>query len=159
MDHLHERVRSASFEESSPLRRALRAHLNKLADALRAVEWNDSHDGDSTEEAKLRAILPASDVLAAAIEAADLAREQLAAELRHARGVKPGGVTVTVTQDVKGAEPRGGILAPRRPPPPDQAMRELETLVKSARHRNAPAADPAPPPVYIPPENLQRPPF
>ncbi len=34
---------------SPELRRAFKAHLLKVAKALRAVEWNDSGDGDDEE--------------------------------------------------------------------------------------------------------------
>jgi hypothetical protein len=39
------------------LRKAFKAHLRKIADALKAIEWNDSGDGDQDEEDLLREIL------------------------------------------------------------------------------------------------------
>ena len=39
------------------LRRAFKEHLRKIADVLRAIEWNDSGDGDQDEEDLLREIL------------------------------------------------------------------------------------------------------
>ena len=46
MDYLYEQVGVAQFAEDSVLRRAMRKHLNKVAAALHAIEWNDSGDGD-----------------------------------------------------------------------------------------------------------------
>jgi hypothetical protein len=39
------------------LRRAFKAHLHKVAAACRAIEWNDSGDGDQRETELIRACL------------------------------------------------------------------------------------------------------
>lgn len=48
------------------LREAFREHLKLVARAMRAIEWNDSHDGDADESTLIRACLvppPLSDAL------------------------------------------------------------------------------------------------
>jgi hypothetical protein len=55
MDYLYSRVQGAEFRRNTPERRAFSAHLEKVAEALRAIEWSDS--GDSSEDAATRAIL------------------------------------------------------------------------------------------------------
>jgi hypothetical protein len=44
-------------------RRALRAHLLKLVEVLRAVEWNDSGDGDDHEDVLIDNLLRQDDRL------------------------------------------------------------------------------------------------
>lgn len=39
------------------LRALFVAHLHKVAEAMKAIEWNDSHDGDRTEKQKILACL------------------------------------------------------------------------------------------------------
>jgi len=58
MNYLYGKVEEAEFKPSTPLRRAFREHLKLVAKALRAIEWNDSGDGDSTEDEAIRACLP-----------------------------------------------------------------------------------------------------
>lgn len=43
------------------LRVAFRAHLRAVAKAMRAIEWNDSGDGDDNEEKLVRACLTGND--------------------------------------------------------------------------------------------------
>lgn len=50
MDYLFIKVEFADFEENNALRKQFREHLNNVAKALRAIEWNDSGDGASNEE-------------------------------------------------------------------------------------------------------------
>lgn len=63
MDYLYIKVEDASFREDTPLRRAFRSHLIKLAAALQAIEWNDSGDGDDREEELIREVLGPTRVL------------------------------------------------------------------------------------------------
>lgn len=87
MDYLYERVEEAAdkFSLSSPKRKALRTHLLKLAKALRAVEWNDSGDGDDEEEALLDAVLSKAAILDAAVASAQEALRDLNAALALTR--------------------------------------------------------------------------
>lgn len=57
MDYLYSRVKDATFKENTILRRAFRAHLNLVARTLKAIEWNDSGDGDDEEEELICACL------------------------------------------------------------------------------------------------------
>lgn len=57
MDYLYSKVLDASFNEHTVLRRAFRQHLKLIAEALRAIEWNDSCDGDDREEILLKKCL------------------------------------------------------------------------------------------------------
>jgi hypothetical protein len=57
MDYLYAQVRDAEFAEDTPARKAFRRHLNLVAKALRAIEWNDSGDGDDREDEAIRACL------------------------------------------------------------------------------------------------------
>jgi hypothetical protein len=50
MDYLYAAVEDANFEPTTVLRRAFKKHLHKVAKALRAIEWNDSGDGDDNED-------------------------------------------------------------------------------------------------------------
>lgn len=57
MDYLYSRVEDASFRLDTTERRAFHRHLQAVAEALRAIEWNDSGDGDPDESAKIQACL------------------------------------------------------------------------------------------------------
>lgn len=59
MDYLYHKVEGAGFKENTTLRRAFRAHLSLVARALKAIEWNDSGDGDDGEDTAIRACLGA----------------------------------------------------------------------------------------------------
>lgn len=50
------------------LRVAFRAHCYKVAEAMRAIEWNDSCDGDANEAAKILACIQPGDIDEAARE-------------------------------------------------------------------------------------------
>ena len=72
----------------SPLRRAFAEHLERVAEAMRALEWCDS--GDSNEEAAeaaMRAVIEPVAELAAATAAAREAHEGLTIALRRASHV------------------------------------------------------------------------
>ena len=59
-------------------RRALGAHLHKVATALRAIEWSDSGDDDEVAAVEaIRAVVSPADRLEAATEAAKLAHDEL----------------------------------------------------------------------------------
>lgn len=58
MNYLYSKVDDAEFRLDSPLRRAFKEHLKLVSVALRAIEWNDSGDGDSSEDDAIKACLP-----------------------------------------------------------------------------------------------------
>jgi hypothetical protein len=84
MQYLSYKVEEARFDPSTPERRALRTHLNKLAMALHAVEWNDSGDGAENESELIRACLSQGAVLEDTIAQAKIAVANLSAELARA---------------------------------------------------------------------------
>lgn len=88
MDYLYLRVEDAEFTENTPLRRAFRKHLNKVAKALQAIEWADSCDWG--EDRAMEAI---EKCLAAGAEIAQLIKEaqQLRVELGRAIDLVEGG--------------------------------------------------------------------
>lgn len=56
MDYFYLRVRSVAengFRKNTAKRRAFAAHLLNVSKALRAIEWNDSGDGDDSEDAAI----------------------------------------------------------------------------------------------------------
>ena len=63
MGYLSEQVESAKFKEDTTLRRAFRKHLLKVAEAMHAIEWNDSQDGFTGEDELIRACLQPRDEL------------------------------------------------------------------------------------------------
>ena len=84
MNYLYERVRDAHFDhENTVLRRAFRAHLEKVADALKAIEWEDSCDG-ADEDSAIRACLAPGDALKAAVSMALEVKESLGTEITRA---------------------------------------------------------------------------
>jgi hypothetical protein len=88
MGYLFEKVRDADFALKTAERKALRAHMLKLADALKAVEWNDSGDGARDEPELIRACLSRTAVLEALeAEAGGTMRKfhELCAEIQQER--------------------------------------------------------------------------
>lgn len=81
MDYLYAKVEDALFVTNTPERRAFYKHLKLVAKALRAIEWNDSCDGDDTEHDAIMACIKRADVLQEAIEQAEKARAELSALL------------------------------------------------------------------------------
>lgn len=79
MNYLYQKVRcDATFEENTPYRAAFRKHLEKVAEALRMIEWVDSDDcrpGD--DEEAIKACLGKGAVLEAALARAREAKEDL----------------------------------------------------------------------------------
>ena len=57
MGYLYIKVDEAEFELNTPLRKKFKKHLEKVAEALRAIEWNDSGDGAGSEEDMIMACL------------------------------------------------------------------------------------------------------
>lgn len=84
MNYLYQRVLDARFSLDTPERRAFRRHLDRVAHALKSIEWNDSGDGDSREEERIRACLSPAAVLQACIEQAHGAAKELREELERA---------------------------------------------------------------------------
>ena len=60
MNYLYSKIEyGASFEQSTPLRRAFKSHLLKVAKALHDIEWVDSCDyAKGDEDEAIRACLP-----------------------------------------------------------------------------------------------------
>jgi hypothetical protein len=91
MDYLYAKVEEARFRDDTPLRAAFAAHLKWVARALRAIEWNDSCDGDDGEDEAILACISRSDVLDAAVERAERVLSDLTETIAFARAteVKP----------------------------------------------------------------------
>jgi hypothetical protein len=71
------------YAASPALRRAFIAHLQKVTEACRAIEWNDSGDGDRDEVAKIRACLePTAEIGQALVDARAAADALLDAVVR-----------------------------------------------------------------------------
>lgn len=85
MDYLYAKVEDASFRADTPLRAAFAQHLKRIARALRAIEWNDSCDGDDGEHEAILACIGRTAVLTAAIERAEKAVAELAQVIVFAR--------------------------------------------------------------------------
>jgi hypothetical protein len=79
-------IRESSIPEYTrpALRRAFKSHLLKVAEALRAIEWNDSGDGDSEECAKIEACLGPGAEIEAATATARVAMAELSAAVERA---------------------------------------------------------------------------
>lgn len=92
MNYLYSSVEYAEFKTDTVLRKAFRKHLLLVAGALRSIEWNDSGDGCSREEERIRACLAGGAVLDAAVEEAKEVLKVLRLELERAsnRNAKQG---------------------------------------------------------------------
>lgn len=101
MDYLYQRVQDATFRSSSVERRAFRAHLLLVAKALRAIEWNDSGDGDDSESAAIRACLNSADCLGQAIQDAKRAEDSLSLEICRGLELQNGGPPIKKAAEVK----------------------------------------------------------
>lgn len=83
MNYLYSKLEYASFDLSTPERRAFRAHLQKVAKALHDIEWVDSGDfGPGDENQAIRDCLSPAGMLEAAVEMANEALQHLQAELQ-----------------------------------------------------------------------------
>lgn len=85
MDHLYSRVLSAQFSETTNRRKAFRKHLNLIAQCLRAIEWNDSGDGASDEDALIDLVITPQRKLEQAIEDAEAMRNELSYAIQEAK--------------------------------------------------------------------------
>lgn len=87
IDDLAGEIRDAGGCSAAPphLRRAFKEHLRVVALAVRAIEWNDSGDGDRDEEKIIREVLGPERALDAARENAEAAAKALAAEIGRAQ--------------------------------------------------------------------------
>ncbi len=85
MNYLSGRVESAEFREDTPLRRAFRAHLLRVAKALHEIEWVDSGDNSPgrDEDAILACLGPHAELAQLVLEA-DAARRALVQALNDA---------------------------------------------------------------------------
>lgn len=71
MNYLYSRLEyDATFKTNTPARRAFRKHVMLVARCLKAIEWNDSGDGDDSEDALLLECLGHGRIVDAAIEEA-----------------------------------------------------------------------------------------
>jgi hypothetical protein len=64
-------------DANTPLRRAFVSHLMKVAQAAKAIEWNESGDGDSREDELIRACISPTAELEQATEDAHKAIAEL----------------------------------------------------------------------------------
>ncbi len=86
MGYLCYRVEEARFVESTPERKAFRAHLIKVAAALKAIEWVDSGDtAEGDEHDAIMACITPTDVLEDAIKEAEDVLAALTTALNLAR--------------------------------------------------------------------------
>jgi hypothetical protein len=87
MNYLYSRVLyDATFETNTPERIAFRKHLGLVSECLKAIEWNDSGDGDSREEALLLECVGKASIIEAAIEQAKESLAELQAAIARAEG-------------------------------------------------------------------------
>jgi hypothetical protein len=85
MDYLYSKVEEATFILNTPERKALHKHLQKLSKALRAVEWNDSGDGDDKERDLIYAVIGGNAILGSTIEEAQKVRDELIEQIQLAQ--------------------------------------------------------------------------
>ena len=77
MDYLFLKVENATFVCGTAQRKAFYKHLQKVAAALKAIEWNDSGDGAANESELIEACMQPGDTLEVAIESAVTASREL----------------------------------------------------------------------------------
>lgn len=80
------RVKGGCDAASPALRRAFAAHLVLCADACKAIEWNDSGDGDSRETELIRKCVAPDAPLKQALADARAALSALTVEIAIAEG-------------------------------------------------------------------------
>lgn len=73
MDFLYQKVKDAEFNLNSPERIAFHKHLQKVSEALKAIEWNDSGDGDDDEMTLIREVIGDRVILESVLEVAEKA--------------------------------------------------------------------------------------
>ncbi len=96
MNYLYSQVNDAEFRLDTPLRRAFKEHLKLVSTALRAIEWNDSGDGDSTEDEAITACLPDDTRLKQAAMEAKVTVNELSKVLDGLKKKSRSGATWTV---------------------------------------------------------------
>ena len=84
MNYLSLKVEDAAFYRDTPLRRAFAKHLHLVAEALHAIEWNDSGDGADNEDEAIRAALIPGEIIASALTEARDAVKFLQEEVDNA---------------------------------------------------------------------------
>lgn len=78
MDYLYAKILDASFSTNTPLRKAFREHLEKVARACKDIEWVDSCDkARGEEEASILACISPESVLQFAIKDAKKTQKEL----------------------------------------------------------------------------------
>jgi hypothetical protein len=89
MNYLYSRIEyDATFKMNTPARVAFRKHLMLVSQCLKAIEWNDSGDGDRQEEALLLECLGKERIIDAAIEQAKESVKVLQEAITKAEGEK-----------------------------------------------------------------------
>lgn len=85
MNHFSQDLEDAAdrFKLSTMHRLAIHSHMLKLAKALKAIEWNDSGDGDDQEEELINECLAPKEVLTATISEAKRVLEELRKEVKR----------------------------------------------------------------------------
>lgn len=66
-----------SRDAKTPLRKAFVTHLQKVSRAAKAIEWNESGDGDPEEDALIMDCINKSDVIDEAVKDAEEALKNL----------------------------------------------------------------------------------
>ena len=77
MNYLCFKVEEAEFEENTLERKAFRKHLNLIARTLKAIEWNDSGDGDDQEADLIKQCLSDKNISDATLEMVDVFHYEL----------------------------------------------------------------------------------
>jgi hypothetical protein len=90
IEELADRIRPDGSCSAAPptLRKAFAEHLRTVAKACRAIEWNDSCDGDDNETALIVSVLGKGAEVAQALKDAKVACEALDAAIARAE-VRP----------------------------------------------------------------------
>jgi hypothetical protein len=86
MDYLSHKLENVYFKTDTALRRTFRVHLQHVADALHAIEWNDDGDGAPNEDELIRKCLPEWFELSEAMKRAVVARDELNEAILRAQG-------------------------------------------------------------------------
>ena len=85
MDYFYSHLIDAAnkFRLDTTYRIAIRSHMLKLAKVLKAIEWNDSGDGDDREEELINECLAPKEVLATTLSEAKRVLEELVKEVKR----------------------------------------------------------------------------
>ena len=70
------RIKGGCHTAPPVVRQAFKEHLLKVSEAMKAIEWNDSGDGDRNEEELIMKCISNSDVLQLAIDDAKKSFEE-----------------------------------------------------------------------------------